>query len=767
MAKLVSGSMRMLTRRRFFIGTAAIAGTAGMLVVGWSVLPPRQRLTTSDPLPVSPGQVALNGWVKVSADNLVTIQMSQAEMGQGAHTGLAMLLADEMDAAWEQVRLEQSTLDRIYNNQAAIADSLPFQPEDEGLGARSARWMAAKIIREIPGALGTGGSSSVKDQWLPMREAGASARAALIAAAADLWQVPADECQAEAGRVLHRSGRTASFGDLAAHAAERPLPQNIRLKGPDEFRLIGKPLRRLDNAPKLNGSATYGIDVHLPGMLYASVTLCPTLGGKVVRFDGRAAMALPGVRKIVALDPYPGGLGSAGPATGGIAVIADTPFHAMQALEKVSIDWDHGPAAHVSSKDIIDGLSRSLDTESGKAHLEIGDVETVLKSAARTITAEYRVPYLAHATMEPMSCTMQFKDGAATVWAETQAPGFARRAVAKILGIASDKVEIIVPYLGGGFGRRNFTDVLAQAAAIARETDGAPVQMIWSREQDMTHDFYRPAYVSRHKAGFDAQGRLIAWQATSAGSAMGAPSFLQGGITKGAFDTGYDFPNARVAHQASDDPLPVGIWRSVANSQNAFFTESFMDEAATAAGQDPVAFRAALLADKPRMRRVLDLAAEASNWGHPPAPAPDGARTARGIALHRCFGSIVAQVAEISVGQDKQIRVHRVVCALDCGFAVNPNLIRQQVEGGIVYGLSAALHGEITIENGQVQQTNFDGYAPLRINECPDIETHLVPSVEPPEGVGEVGTPAIAPAVANAVFALTGRRLRSLPLILT
>jgi isoquinoline 1-oxidoreductase beta subunit len=752
--------MAKLKRRHFIQYTA---GAAGALVVGWSILPPRQRLIPSDPLPVAPGQVALNGWVKVSPDNTVTIEMCQAEMGQGIHTGLAMLLADEMDAAWNQVKLEQSTLDRIYNNQAEIVDSLPFQPDENGYMKRAARWMAAKAIREVPGAIGTGGSSSVNDMWLPMREAGASARAALIAAAADTWKLPASECRAENGRVVHSSGRSASFGELAARAGQLPVPKNVPLKDPSAFKLIGKPVRRLDNAAKLNGSATYGIDVTPAGLLYASVTMCPTLGGKVARFDGTVAQSLPGVRKVVAVDGYAGGLASMGAGTGGVAVIADTPFHAMRAVGKVSVEWDHGPAANVSSREVIDGLAHSLDVEKGKAHYEHGDVEAALKSAAKTIDAEYRVPYLAHATMEPMNCTVQFKDGAATVWASTQAPSLARDAVAKVLGIKANKVTVVIPFLGGGFGRRTFTDFLSQAAAIAREADGAPVQTIWSREQDMAHDYYRPAMVSRHKAGFDAQGKLIAWQATSAGSSMGAPSFIDGS-SKGASDTGYAFANARIAHHASDSLVPVGIWRSVAHSHNAFFTESFIDEAAVAAGEDPVEFRASLVAGNPRLLRVLQRAAELSSWGQPLAPAPDGSKKARGIALHRCFGSVIANVAEVSVDADRKIRVHRVVCVLDCGFPLNPNLIRQQIQGGIVFGLSAALQGEITVEKGQVQQSNFHNYAPLRINECPVIETEILTSTEHPEGIGETGTPTIAPAVANAVFALTGQRLRSLPL---
>ena len=716
---------------------------------------------------MAPGQVALNGWVKVATDNTVTVVMCQAEMGQGVHTGAAMLLADEMDADWDRVKLEQSTLDAIYNNQAVIADALPFQPDENGYGKRTVQWLARKAVREIPGAIGTGGSSSVNDLWLPMREAGASARAALIAAAAELWHVPESECRTESSRVLHSSDKSASFGELAARAAQLPVPKNAALKDPSTFKLIGRPVRRIDNPGKINGSAEYTIDVLPPGLLYASVTMCPTVGGKVGHFDASAARSLPGVRKVIAVDGYGPGLAGMGAGTGGVAVIADTPFHAMRALKKVTVEWDHGPAANLSSKEVIDGLAQTLDHQHGNTDYKTGDIEAALKSASKTITAEYRVPFLAHATMEPLNCTVQFKDEMwATAWLATQDPGFASGAIAKVLGIKEDKVTVKIPFLGGGFGRRYLLDFVSQAAAIAREADGAPVQTLWSREQDMTHDYYRPAFVSRHKASFDAQGKLTGWQATSAGSSMGAPSFLDGS-SKGAFDTGYQFPNARIAHQPSDSLVPVGIWRSVSHSYNAFFTESFIDEAAFAAGQDPVTFRVSLLAEKPRFLAVLHRAAEVSGWGQPMEPAADGAKKARGIALHRCFGSVIANVAEVSADASRKIRVHRVVSVIDCGFPLNPNLIRQQIEGGIVFGLSAALQGEITVEKGQVQQSNFHDYTPLRIDQCPAIETDIIASNEHPQGIGEVGVPAIAPAVANAVFALTGQRLRSLPLKLT
>ncbi len=749
-----------LKRRHFILGSV---GAAGALVIGWLAAPERRRLIPSTPLAAAPGQTVLNGWVKVSADNTVTVVMSQAEMGQGAHTGLAMLLADEMDADWDQVKLEQSTLDAIYNNQAVLIDSLPFQPDDHGLVKRMTGHLMGKLMREIPGLLGTGGSSSITDQWLPMREAGASARAMLIAAAAAQWSVPAGECRAETGRVLHASGRSATFGELAAGAAQLGLPKGVTLKDRAQFKLIGQPVRRIDNAAKLDGSAVFGIDVLPPGLLYASISMCPTFGGKVANFDAAAAQASPGVRKVIALEPVAGSTLMPGKTSGGVAVIADTQFRAMRALAKVAIEWDHGAAADLSSRSILDELRHTLDTQDGKVHFARGDVAAAMNSASKVIDAEYRVPFLAHATMEPVNCTVQFKDGAATVWAPTQAAGFANSAVAKALGIKAAQVDVKVTYLGGGFGRRYFTDFIVQAALLARETNGAPVQLLWSREQDMAHDYYRPAYLSRCKAGLDAEGKLVAWVAASAGSSMGAPSFLDS-ATDGASNTAYAFPNVRVAHHAVESAVTTGIWRSVAHSQNAFFTESFVDECAAAAGQDPVAFRAKLLSADERHLRVLRRAAELANWGQPLDSAPDGAKRGRGIAIHRSFGSVVAQVAEVSLTREKQIRVHKVVCVVDCGVPVNPNLIRQQMESAIVYGLSAALHGEITIEKGQVQQSNFHDYAPLRFDECPVIEVEIIGSTDSPSGVGEPGTPPIAPAVANALYGLTGRRLRSLPL---
>jgi len=754
-------------RRHFVLGGTAAAGA---LVVGWSVLPPDARLLPATPAPLAPGQVALNGWVRIGSDDTVAVTMTQAEMGQGTHTGLAMLLAEEIDADWSQIRLAPATPDRIYNNATALVDGLPFHPDDKGRIKQAVGWLAAKAARKIPALVVTGGSSSIKDQWLPMREAGASARAMLIAAAADTWKVPAADCRAEAGRVLHGAGRSASFGELAVRAAQMPLPEHPQLKDPAQFKLVGRPVRRFENAAKLDGTAQFGLDVKLPGMLYATVAMCPVIGGTVGRFDARAASPLPGVRKVLAV---PGGMGGAA----AVAVIADTPWHAIQALRQVKIEWDEGTSVGLSSREHIERLAQTLDTAQGRTYQERGDAVEALKQASTRLSAEYRAPFLAHATMEPMNCTVQFRDGAATVWVPTQAPGIARIGAAKALGIDSDRVQVNVTCLGGGFGRRAEADFVFQAAALAREGDGAPVQTFWSREEDMRHDFYRPACVARFEAGFDAQGRLVAWHARSAGQSvthqlvgrvLGSAGMGPDKTTaEGSFDTAYAFPNVRVAHQTVTSPVPVGYWRSVGHSHQAFFTESFIDEAATATGQDPLAFRVALLQHKPDHLRVLQRVAALSGWGQPLAPAADGAKKARGIALHRSFGSTVAQVAEVSVGPDKAIRVHRVVCVIDCGFAVNPNLVRQQMESGIVFGLSAALQGEITIEKGRVVQGNFHDQPALRMQDCPLIETEIMPSTAHPEGVGEPGTPPIAPAVANALFTLTGQRLRNLPLRLT
>ena len=786
-----------MKRRHIVLGTVAAAGA---LTIGWGLMPLRQRLQTREPLAAAAGQLAFNGWVKIAADDSVTVIVAKSEMGQGVHTGLAMLLAEELDADWGRVRVEASPIDPIYNNVASVVDALPFHPDEEGALRSALEWLTGKTVREI-GLMMTGGSSSIKDLWLPMRQAGASARAMLVAAAAAKWAVPAAEVQVNKGTLTHASGASARFGELAAAAAALPLPGKPVLKDPAAFKLIGQPLPRLEALRKIDGSARFGIDVVQPRMLYASVVMCPTLGGRVASHDSAAAAVLPGVQKVLAFEPQTAG------GTGGVAVIADQPWQAMKAVKAVIVEWDAGPAASVSSAALMEDFAKAIDRDAGFTYFSRGDAAAALAGAARTLSAEYSAPYLAHTAMEPINCTVRVgdvsgasggEDRTATVWASTQVPDIARAVAARTLGLDEEKVDVQVQFLGGGFGRRLDVDFVAQAAVIAQALPGRPVQTIWSREEDVRHDFYRPAAVSRFKAGLDVAGKLVAWHNHSAGQAIvpqimaryaagitGMPLLAKGqallgqatrplgylpgmGIDKtaaeGSFDQPYEFPAVRVQHTIVASLLPVGFWRSVGHSHHAFFKESFIDEVAHAAGADPVAFRVALLAQHPRHRLVLQRAAELAGWGTPPAAAPDGAKVARGVALHQSFGSIVAQVAEVSLAADKTIRVHRVVAVIDCGLAVNPNLIRQQLESGVVFGLSAALYGTLSIEQGRVQQSNFHDVPALRIDACPMIQTDIIASTAHPEGVGEPGTPPIAPAVANALFVLTGQRLRSLPL---
>jgi len=739
----------------------------GALVVGWGVLPARQRLMTSSPLPDIKDQPAFNGWVRIGADDSVTVVMARSEMGQGVYTGLAMLLADELDARWDQVRIEQAPIDNIYNNQAVAADGLPFHPDNQGSLKKVAQHLTGKTMREF-GLMMTGGSSSVKDLWLPMRQAGASARAMLVTAAAAQWQLPVAEIQVKQGVVSHASGKSARFGELSALAAQQARPNAVRLKTPAQFALIGQSVPRIEVSSKVDGSAVFAGDVRPPGMLFAIVGMNPELGGALQSFDDSQVKSMAGVHKVLPLPAVHG-------STAGVAVVAGTTFQAMKALRKLPVMWSSGTATDTSDTSVNDSFKQALDSNNGFTYFSSGNADKAMASAAQTLQAEYSVPYLAHAAMEPLNCTVLFKDGGAQVWVGTQITDLARHVVAKVLGIASDKVQLHLTLLGSSFGRRLEMDFIAQAAFIAKACEGSPVQTVWDRSQDLQHDFYRPACVSRFTAGLDDQGKLLAWKNTSASQAvlpqvlkrlLGVPSAGPDKTTaEGAFDQAYEWPHAHIAHSAVELPVPVGFWRSVGHSHQAFFKESFVDEVAHAANQDPLAFRLSLLKNHPRHARVLQLAADKSGFKTLPYKHADGSLRALGLALHESFGSIVAQVAEVSV-QDNHIRVHRVWCAIDCGTAVNPDLIRQQMQGAVAFGLSAALHGRITLSKGRVQQSNFHDYPVLRLPHMPVVETHILPSDAPPEGVGEPGTPPIAPAVANALYSLTGQRLRSLPLTL-
>jgi isoquinoline 1-oxidoreductase beta subunit len=747
------------SRRRFLLGGLGL-GVAGVgaLVLGWGVLPPRQRLNGSAPLPLQDGAVALNGWLAIATDGSVTLAMPRSEMGQGVHTALPMLVAEELDVPLASVRLIQAPMDKIFGNVAMLADGLPFHPDDQGRVKALAQWTVAKAAREL-GVIVTGGSSSVKDGWGPMREAGASARAMLVGAAAALWQVPAAQCRTQDGEVLHADGRRASYASLAQRAASID-PGKPVLKLPKDFKLIGQPVPRRDTPSKVNGSARFGIDARPPGMLYAALHLPPRLGDMLSSFDAAPILAMPGVKKVLDLTPQ-----LAQRSVSCAAVVADTWWRAKQAAAALPTQWKAGPQANLSSAGVYAEFARLLDSEAGHVYHASGEVESKAVQGMRQVSAEYRAPFLAHAAMEPVNCTAQVKDGKVMLWVSTQAPGIAVDVAAKVAGVDTKDVAIEVLLLGGGFGRRLEVDMIAQAVAIALQCGGAPVQLVWTREQDTQHDMYRPAALARFAARLDEHGRIASWDNHSISASI-THQFLQRNFglpgagpdkttAEGEFDMPYEIANQRIAHVIADSAVPVGYWRSVGHSHNAFFKESFIDELAHAAGQDGIAFRRAMLARHPRHLAVLD-AAVARAGSPPPGHA-------HGVALHQSFGSIVAQVAQVSV-ENGEIRVQRVVCAIDCGIAVNPNIIAQQMESAVLFGLSAALGGEITFKEGKVEQGNFHDYPVLRMGQEPHVETIIIASAGHPEGVGEPGTPPIAPAVANAVFSLTGKRLRSLPL---
>ena len=742
-------------------------GITGALVVGWGVMPERSRMGKPSNMLPTEGEIALNGWIKIAKDGSVVLAMHRSEMGQGIHNALSMLVAEELDVPLSQIRLEQAGHDSIYGNVAMFVGTLPFHPlQSEGVDkpfvVHSGEWIVGKVAREL-GVNATGGSSSVKDAWSHLRLAAATAKASLLLAAASQWKVPLNEIKVKEGLLTHASGKSANYGEFAKAAAGQ-TPQNVALKDRKDWTLIGKPSKRADVPSKTNGTAIFGMDVRLPNMLFASVVQVPQMGGTMVNFDAKEALAMPGVVKCVELASKAG-------SAPGFAVVAKSTWHAKQAADKVKAQWAQRAEGAIDTQRIEAQLIEKLKTEKGYAFHDQGNADKAESSAARIIQAQYKAPYLAHATMEPMNCTAQFKGGLLEIWAPTQVPGLARAAAAKVADVSEDKVKLNVTLLGGGFGRRLEADVVAQATQIAMALDGAPVQLVWTREEDMTHDFYRPMHVAQLSAAINAKGEVESLRIKSAGDAI-SPRWmsrvlpaLSGPIdapdkttAEGLFDLPYGFANQHMAHVSTRMGVPIGFWRSVGHSHNAFFSESFIDELAFETKQDPVAFRLSLLTQTPRYAAVLKMAADKAKWG---ATLPSG--HAHGVALHKSFGSIVAQVAEVSM-KEGVLRVHRVVCAIDCGTVVNPDTVAQQVESSVSFALSAAMFGKIDIQEGVVQQTNFTNYPLVNLAQSPVVETWIMPSTQLPEGVGEPAVPPLAPAVANAMFKLMGKRVRSLPL---
>ncbi|MGH7562540.1 MAG: molybdopterin cofactor-binding domain-containing protein [Gemmatimonadales bacterium] len=725
-----------LTRREF-VRLSAAAG--GGLVVAVSL-----SSCAREPLPASPGAAfAPDAWIRIGSDGVVTVMVDRAEMGQGVSTALPMLVAEELDADWSSVRYEFATANPVYAN-----------PLFQG------------------GMQATGGSTSVRAAWLPLREGAARARAMLVAAAAARWGVEAPACRTERGRILHPDGvQTLGYGEIATEAARMPVPERVSLKARSDWRLIGTSVPRLDLREKVTGAAVFGMDAGPPDALVAVVERCPVFGGTVRSFDATAAERVPGVRRIVPLE-------------GGIAVVADGFWAARRGRDALSITWDEGENAALDDAAIRRRLGE-LGEKRGYVARKAGLGMDGFGGAARVLSAEYQLPYLAHATMEPMNCVVRPGPRDAEVWVPIQfqhggrlVGGGTREHAARLLGLDAEQVTVHTTHLGGGFGRRFELDVVEEACRIARAV-GAPVKLIWSREDDLRHDHYRPVGLHRLRGALGPDGVPIAWSHRVVCPSIIAkflpgwlPGFatrlagpLKGGVDanamEGATELPYAIPHLEISYSRADLGVPVGFWRSVGHSQNAFAVESFVDELAAAAGRDPVEFRRVLLRGSPRHLGVLELAAEKSGWG---SPLPPG--RARGIAVHESFGSWVAQVAEVSVGAEQGVRVHRVVCVVDCGTVVHPDTVAAQMESGIVYGLTAALHGRISIERGRARQSNFHDYRMLTMREMPAVEVHIVPGPWEPGGVGEPGTPPIAPAVANAVFAATGRRLRALPLSL-
>ncbi|MFO7589040.1 MAG: xanthine dehydrogenase family protein molybdopterin-binding subunit [Gemmatimonadota bacterium] len=707
--------------RRDFLKTSAVA--SGGLVIAFSV-PGARRLARAGLSPAT--SFAPNAFLRVGTDDTVTILLAHSEMGQGIWTTLPMLIAEELDCDWSTIRVEHA----------------PAAPE---------------YAHTAFGVQATGGSTTTWSEFDRYRQAGATARTLLVQAAAARFGVPVADFRTENGAVI-AGDRRARYGELADAAAALPAPESVPLRDPKDWKVIGTSTKRLDTPEKITGRAKFGMDVQLDGMLTAVVARPPTFGGSVKSFDASAAKAVPGVRQVMQVPS-------------GVAVVADHFWAAVQGRAALKVDWEPGPTAGLDSDALIEEW-RALVKTPGVTAAEAGDVDGALAGASKTIEVEYSFPYLAHAAMEPLNCTARIGPDGCDIWTGTQFQGPDQMAAASIAGLKPEQVRIHTTFLGGGFGRRAnpASDFVAEAVHVAKAA-GAPVKTVWTREDDTRGGYYRPAFVHRARLGLGADGMPVAWDHVMAGQSILKGTFFEASLppsgidpssTEGLADSAYmaEIPAHRVGVHTPDPGVPVLWWRSVGHTHTAFVVETLIDEAANAAGEDPVAYRRALLAKHPRHLGVLNLAAEKAGWG---SALPAG--RARGIAVHESFGSFVAEVAEVSV-EDGRIRVHRVTCAVDCGIAVNPETIAAQLQSAVAFGLAATLHSAIHLKDGIVQESNFNDYRVLRLTGMPTVETHIVPSAEPPGGIGEPGTPPIAPAVANAVFALTGKRLRDLPLTL-